>query len=108
MGVDRTDYLMWAVDVGADAFDWDKHEAEQSGALNRRFDIVYDGMSGKYCYAGHVVARSGPYEGFEPITIDLDEMKGDMDALANGLNEAFGRDDIREEDIKLILFSHHS
>ena len=46
MGVSRTDYLMWATDVGAKAFSWDKHEAEGEGRPDRRFDIVYDGMSG--------------------------------------------------------------
>lgn len=42
MGVDRTDYLMYGVDVGADQFDWDKHEAECNGAPGARFDLVYE------------------------------------------------------------------
>ncbi len=40
MGVDRTDYLMYGTDVGADAFDWEKHEAEIEGRPDARFESV--------------------------------------------------------------------
>lgn len=106
MGVDRTDYLMWAVDVGADAFDWGKHETILD--TGKPFQIVYDGMCGKYCLVGHIIAESSPYEGFDLLTIDPDEMSGDMDLLAQGVSEAFNRPDIRADDFKLILFSHFS
>ena len=74
MGVDRTDYLMFGADLGAKAFDWDKHEAESNGAPGRRFDIVYDSMCGKYCIAGKIIASSDPYEGFEMAKIDPNEL----------------------------------
>ena len=58
MGVNRTDYLMLGVDMGAADFDRDSFEAECDGAPNRRFDIIYDGMSGQYCIAGKIIAKS--------------------------------------------------
>jgi hypothetical protein len=107
MGVDRTDYLMFATDVGADAFDWDKHVAEMEGRPDRRFDIVDDGMSGKYCLAGKIIAVSDPYEGFERCKIDPEKFDFDRAALAKKVSEAFGRQ-IPDSDFSLILFSHFS
>lgn len=105
MGVDRTDYLMLATDVGADTFDLDKHQAEIEGSPEAKFDIVYDGMSGQYCLAGKVVARSDPYEGFELAKVDPLRMHVDRPALAAAVSEAFGRE-ITADDFSLILFSH--
>lgn len=106
MGVDRTDYLMLGADVGARAFDWDKHENEVNGAPGARFDVVYDGMSGQYCIAGKIIARSDPYEGFELAKVDESKLGIDRSELAATLAEAFGRPDIGPEYISLILFSH--
>lgn len=107
MGVDRTDYLMLGADMGAKAFDWDKHEAEIEGRPNARFDIVYDGMCGKYCIAGKIIARSDAYEGFEMAKIEPDRLDIDRAALAANVSEAFGRK-VSPEDFSLILFSHFS
>jgi len=108
MGVDRTDYLMFGADVGARAFDWDKHENEVNGAPGARFDVVYDGMCGMYCVAGKIIARSDPYQGFELARIDEATLDIDKSELAAILAEAFGRPDIGPESISLILFSHYS
>lgn len=107
MGVDRTDYLMFATDVGYDAFDWDKHEAEIEGRPDARFDLVYDGMCGKYCIAGKVIAKSDPYEGFEMAKIDPKKMDLDADNLAATISDAFGRP-FSANDFHLILFTHFS
>lgn len=107
MGVDRTDYLMLGVDVGFDSFDWDKHEAEVEGAPNARFDVVYDGMCGKYCIAGKIVAVSDEYEGFDKVKVDPDRLGVDRDELAGKISAAFGMP-IQAEDFALILFSHFS
>lgn len=106
MGVDRTDYLMWAVDVGADAFDWDKHEVILDSG--EPFQIVYDGMSGEYCMAGHVIAGSDPYEGLDRTEIDPREIGKDRAELAAQIAKAFDRPDITPDSFKLILFSHFS
>ncbi|MGW1422674.1 hypothetical protein ACWAT4_21470 [Bradyrhizobium manausense] len=106
MGVDRTDYLMLGADMGGKAFDWDKHQAEIEGAPDARFDLVYDGMCGKYCIAGKIIARSDPYEGFELAKVDPLRLHVDRAALAATVAEAFGRDDITPDDFSLILFSH--
>jgi hypothetical protein len=106
MGVDRTDYLMFGVDVGYDAFSWDKHEAEIEGRPDARFDVVYDGMRGKYCVAGKIIAASDRYEGFEGrIEIDPADLAIDRDALARKIADAFDKD-VSAGDFRLVLFSH--
>lgn len=107
MGTSRTDYLMWAVDVGAKAFDWDKHQAEGEGQPGRRFDIVYDGMSGQYCIAGKIVAVSHEHEGFSPKKISAIDLGVDRDVLTSRINDAFGME-FGSDDFCLILFSHYS
>lgn len=107
MGVDRTDYLMLGVDIGPEAFERDEFEAEMDGAPGRRFDIVYDGMCGKYAIAGKIVATSDPYEGFEMAKIEPEKLSVDRAALAATVSAAFERD-VSPDDFSLILFSHFS
>lgn len=106
MGVDRTDYLMFATDLGPKAFDWDKHQAEIEGAPDARFNIIYDGMCGKYCLAGKIIAKSEPYEGFEMAKINVGAVL-EANELAAKVSEAFGRT-LTPADFSLILFSHFS
>ena len=105
MGVDRTDYLMFGADLGGEAFDWDKHQAEVEGAPGARFDIINDGMCGKYCIAGKVIAKSDPYEGIEMVKIDPTKLDIDRAALAAIISDAFGCK-LSADDFSLILFSH--
>lgn len=107
MGVDRTDYLMVGVDMGADGFDWGKHQAEIEGSPERRFDIVYDGMCGQYCIAGKVIAVSDAYEGFEMSKIDTARLDVDKAGLAASISESFGAH-VNVDDFSLVLFSHYS
>lgn len=107
MSVDRTDYLMFGTDVGTEAFELDEFEAEMDGAPGRRFDIVYDGMRGKYAIAGKIIATSDPYEGFEMAKIDPKNLQLDPAALAETISSAFGRK-LLPADFSLILFSHFS
>lgn len=107
MGVDRTDYLMFGADIGPKAFEYDEFEAEMDGAPGRRFDMVYDGMSGKYAIAGKIIARSDPYEGFEMAQIDPDLLDVDASALAAVVSQAFNQQ-LSAKDFKLILFTHFS
>lgn len=103
MGVYRTDYLMFAVDVGADAFDWSKHETIAD--TGKPFQIVYDGMSGEYCYAGHLIAKSDPYAGHAKTEIDLADLGVNLYELAERISSAFGKS-IAAGDFRLLLFSH--
>jgi len=105
MGVDRTDYLMFGTDIGPEAFERDEFEAEMDGAPGRRFDIVYDGMCGKYAVAGKIIAKSDPYEGFELAKVNLDDLDVDPDELIAKVSDAFGKK-LSAEDFSLILFSH--
>lgn len=107
MGVDRTDYLMFGVDMGTKDFDWDKHQAECEGAPGAKFDIVYDGMSGQYCIAGKVIAKSNVYDGFDTIKIDPEKLGVDRGDLAAKVSEAWGRE-AKPDDFSLILFTHFS
>jgi hypothetical protein len=107
MGVDRTDYLMFGTDLGTKSFNLDKFEAEMDGAPNRRFDLVYDGMSGQYCLAGKIIAKSDPYEGIEMVKIDPANLAVDSVALAATISKAFKRR-LSADDFSLILFSHFS
>jgi hypothetical protein len=106
MGVDRTDYLMFAAEMGAKEFDWDKHEAEMNGAPEAKFDIVYDGMCGNYCLAGKIIAKSEPYEGFEMAKINVGAVM-QANELAEAVSESFGRK-VAPSEFSLILFSHFS
>lgn len=106
MGVDCTSYLMFAADVGVEGFDYDKHEAEINGAPGAKFDIVYDGMCGKYALAGKVIAKSDPYDGFEMAKINVGVVLESIE-LANKVSEAFGRT-IAPSEFSLVLFSHFS
>lgn len=106
MGVDRTDYLMVAAEMDPKEFDFDKHEAEINGAPEAKFDIVYDGMCGKYCLAGKIIARSEPYEGFEMAKINVWAVLK-ADEMAEAVSESFGRK-VAPSDFSLILFSHFS
>lgn len=107
MGVDRTDYLMFGADMGAQDFNLDDFEPEVEGAPVRRFDIVYDGMCGKYCLAGKIIAKSDPYEGIEMVKIDPAKLDVDRTELAAKVSDAFGRP-VSADDFSLILFSHFS
>lgn len=104
MGVDRTDYLMFAAEVGGEDFDMDKHEAEIEGAPGAKFSIVYDSMCGEYCLAGKIIAKSHPYEGFEKTKIHVGAVL-EANELAEAVSESFGRK-FAPSDFSLILFSH--
>ncbi|MGO8211875.1 hypothetical protein ACC782_33885 [Rhizobium ruizarguesonis] len=107
MGVYRTDYLMLGVDVGYDAFDYDRHGAESDGEPERRFDIVYDGMCGGYCVAGKIIASGDQYEGFGMTKIDPAKLDINRDDLAAKLSEAFGKT-VAADELALLLFSDFS
>jgi hypothetical protein len=95
---------MFGADMGGE-IDRDKHEAEIDGSPNRRFDAVYDGMGGKYCIAGKIIAKSDPYDGFETAKIDPGLLDIDRHTLAAKVSKAFGRK-VTANDFALILFSH--
>jgi len=104
MGVDRTDYLFYGLDVGYDNVDYDRDEDVINGVPNAPFDMVYDGMSGKYAMAGKVIAKSDRYDGlnFQEISPD---MLPDVSGLKDQVEERFGPQD---KPFKLYLFSHFS
>lgn len=107
MGVDRTDYLMFGVKLDYDVFDWDKHEVEAEGGPDAAFDLVQDGMGGKYVVAGKIIARSDPYEGIEFREIATSDLPQDVPLLARTVSDKMGVP-LAPSDFKLFLFSHFS
>lgn len=107
MGVDRTDYLMFGVKLDYDVFDWDKHEAEAEGGPDAAFDLVQDGMCGKYVVAGKIIARSDPYDGIEFREIAASDLPQDVPLLAKTVSDKMGVP-LASTDFKLFLFSHFS
>jgi hypothetical protein len=107
MGVDRTDYLMFGAKIDPDKVSarYDELEPEMCGEPGKRFDLIYDGMSGKYAYAGKVVVKSDPYDGIEYHEVKMADMPDDPAALAAAIKDATG-EPVVESDFKLILFTH--
>lgn len=68
MGVDRTDYIMMGADLGRDFNPYrepnpDVYESFMDGG--DILDMVWDCMSGEYCYIGVILLTADPYEGFD-------------------------------------------
>lgn len=105
MGVDRTDYVIYGVDVGYDNVDYDNFEDEIDGAPDAPFRIIYDGMSGKYAYAGYICAEGDLYEGFGD-GVALSPTNDDfMNAMMHVINRF---PHVDQKDFKLIAVSHFS
>ena len=102
MGVERTDYLFWGVKIDPDLISWDDHEKEMDGDADRRFDIVYDGMGGKYAVAGKIVAKCGQHDGIEFQEVPHDCMHHDIET-ANAVKKVFPD----AQGWRLFLFSHY-
>lgn len=104
MGVDRTDYLMWGVMVDPDQAAHDDLEAERYQEDGARFDLIYDGMSGKYAVAGKIVAKSDPHEGIDFVDIGPRVGLIDKAAVSGAVGQVFP--DKSYGDFGLFLFSH--
>ena len=107
MGVDRTDYLFWGLKLHPKTLGdiWEKFDDELSRSPTRRFDMVYDGMSGKYAVAGKEIAASDQYEGLGFIEISSERLGFDQAAVEKSVRDAIG---ITDGEFKLYLFSHYS
>lgn len=87
MGIDRKDVIFYGVDVGYENVDFDEYEPEICGAIGRKFDIIDDGMGGKYAYAGKILITADEYEGF-PLT-DLSSIYISRDEVESAVKERF-------------------
>lgn len=107
MGVDREDYLMWAVDVGYDNVEYDDFEEEIDQSDKKRFDLVYDGMGGQYALAGKIIAVSDPYEGIHRTEVSDKFPMTEKQQIANAVSKAMDKE-FSVDEFKLLLFSHFS
>ncbi len=105
MGVSKTDYLIYGVRLDPKLVDWDKHEAMISGTPDAPFNLIYDGMSGKYAVAGHIIASADQYDGIEFTEITEALLPQDTVALREAIEKSFG---VPVEKMSLYLFSHFS
>lgn len=112
MSTNRTDYVMWAVPL-KELFptfhpSYDNFEAEYDGAPGALFQIVNDGMSGNYCWAGQVITVSDIYEGFtDEVDILIAYESIDKFRLAKDIAVRIGIE-IFPADFRLVAFSHFS
>ena len=107
MGVDRTDYLMFGVKVDPDRVSerYEELEPMMDGAPGAAFDLVYDGMSGKYAVAGKIIAKSDEYDGLEFTEITDAMLPSDPDKLRADIAATFGEP---ADKLRLFLFSHYA
>ena len=106
MSVERTDYLMWGVQVEPKEVSkrYEELEAEMHDEEGKRFDLVYDGMSGKYAIAGRIICKSGAYEGMGFKLIGGRELDFDYTTF-KAVKEAFPEAEAHE--FAAYMFSHY-
>ncbi len=105
MGVDRTDYLMWGarVPVADVRRQYAALEPEMCGGKDRRFDLVYDGMSGEYAIAGRIVCASDAHDGIKFREITGADLAADPDVIV-AVHAVFPH----AGPFALLMFSHYS
>lgn len=82
--MDRTDYVMWGVDIGLDNVNYTRHHAEIDGTDGAEFRIVCCGMSREFAIAGVIIAESDVIDGFtmSDITREVSSMERYANATA--------------------------
>ncbi len=105
MGVDRDDYVIFGVNLGYDNVDYDDFEDEIDGAPDAKFRIIYDGMNGKYAWAGMVLAEGDRYEGFDD-GVELTLKGGSPTAAAMEIIKRFPDLNLAISDFKFMAISH--
>jgi hypothetical protein len=102
MGVYRDDYLLLGAKVDPEKVSWDEHEAEMDRSDGRRFDIVYDGMSGEYAFAGKVLCKTGQFDDAPIKEITAADLESDPDLL-DKVQAVFPE----VEQLSLFMFQHY-
>lgn len=104
MGVYRDDYLMLGAKVDPDEVNYEQYEAELTGEDTRRFDIVFDGMSGEYAVAGKIISVTGQFDDpdHQFIEITHEMMQGDPGLLRRVQAEF---PDV--EKLSILMFRHY-
>jgi len=104
MSTSRRDYVMWAVNIGYDKVDYDDNEDVIEGLDGAPFDMVYDGMSGNYVFAGKIIAESDEFEGFPVVELARPYADLDKTAIATAVAERFPF--IKPTQFQIIVFTH--
>jgi hypothetical protein len=105
MGTQRTDYLVWGVQLDQSNFVYEDFENEIDGSPDAEFDMIYDGMSGQYLIAGKILAASEPYEGLEFYDVDDALLNLDKDVISSKVMSKVHSGMIKS-DFKTFLFTH--
>lgn len=103
MGHRPDHYVILAADLGFDNVEYDDVESEIDG--EGEFDVIYDGMSGNYVYAGKILVKADRYEGFDDTDIGtlLDEGEG-LDDIMQKVMLRYPH--VTVDDFKLRVFTH--
>lgn len=111
MGVDKKDYVMFAVDITDKKIDFYDDENEKflpyiEGHKDCEFAIVDDCMSGRYCFFGKVLKTAEDYDGFdrEPIDISFENVSDIKESICVEYMKLFN-ELIKMNDIKLYCFT---
>ncbi len=98
---------MFAAKVDPKLYDYEKFEKEIQGAEDRRCDIVYDDMSGKYMFVGKILSTGNGYDGWiTPYEIDQHIFNViDADELASIASKTLDVD-VWPHEFKIFLFTH--
>jgi hypothetical protein len=102
MGVYRDDYLMLGARIDFERVDYEKFENEICGADERRFDVVYDGMSGDYAFAGLILCKTGQFDEAPIKEITAADLELDPELL-DKVQAAFPE----VENLSLFMFQHY-
>ena len=102
MGVYRDDYLVLGARVDFERIDYDEFEPEIDGVDGRRFDVVYDGMSGNYAFVGKVLCKTGQFDDAPIREITAEDLGNDPDLL-DKVQAVFPE----VEKLSLFMFQHY-
>jgi len=92
MGVDRKDYVMFAVDINDKKIDFyddgnEKYLPYIEGHSDVEFSIVDDCMSRRYCFFGKIIKSAEDYDGFDREPIDIDDYT--INKIKNQIGEEY-------------------
>lgn len=65
MSTTCTHYTVFGFLLNFDDVDYEEYENEIDQSGDAKYDMIYDGMSGEYVVAGHILTQGDVYEGTE-------------------------------------------
>lgn len=104
MGVDNTVYVMYGVQIPYADLDSDEFLNEMEMNSEKRFDMIYDGMNGKYVFAGHIILNKDYFSEGEYF-VRISDFKPNESYIKN-IRKVFPN--LRQEDFGYYFIDHYS